>query len=488
MEALKQHVLPVLQSRGIQVPSYARTGAPGVLHLGLGAFHRAHQALVFDALLQAGDLRWGVLGVAMHNPAVADTLAAQDGLYVVQIADHVSTRWQVPGAILGTCVAARERHLVAQAISAAQTRWITLTVTEKGYTPALADLIVEGLAARQQAGLGGLTLASCDNLSHNGDKLKALCLQSAQKQANMPHWIESCCVFPNSMVDRIVPASTPLRRAAAADALGCEDGAALGTEGFWEWVIEDRFCDPGDAACLRQAGVNVVTDVAPFEDAKLRLLNASHSAMACIGAVAGLHVISDGIQNPDIHTFIHDLMTQEVGPQLRRTDWAEYRDALLTRFANPSLQHSVHQIATDSSQKIPQRWVPSVLGAFEKNLSFERLAFAAAAWIRYLRGVDDGNVAYAVNDPMASSLQKIATACGADANQATQVLARLIPIWGEVLPGHRAWVKLIARWLDCINHTGILAALSELNQITARAASARTIHGETRPDSSQSKS
>lgn len=455
--------LPALAARGIPVPTYPRQGAPGVVHLGLGAFHRAHQALVFDALLQRGDTRWGVFGVAMRSTQLADTLTAQDGLYAVQVASRAGSQWQVGGAIWQACVAAREPARVMQALAAPATRWVTLTVTEKGYGPALAELLVQGLAARHAAGLPGLTLASCDNLAHNGRQLQALCVNRAQADnPALAQWIDSRCAFPNSMVDRIVPAATPERLAAAVQALGVADQAALGTEAFWEWVIERRFADPGDADVLAAAGVTVVDDVAPFEDAKLRLLNGSHTAMACLGAVAGWPVIGECITQPAVRSFITGLMTREVGPQLSRPDWPGYRDALLARFANPALQHSVHQIATDSSQKIPQRWPPSVLGALRAGLPVDRLAFAAAAWMRYVRGSDEQGSAYAMNDPLAGELQALAQAHAGDAAATVQALGTLRVIWGEALPDNTPWLALVARQLDRIDRLGVLAALAQL--------------------------
>ena len=451
-------------TRQAKVPVYPRSGTPGVVHLGLGAFHRAHQALVFDALLQRGDARWGVLGVSMRNPAVADALAAQEGLYAVQIASAAGVHWQVSGAIWQTCVAAREPTQVVAALAAPGTRWVTLTVTEKGYGPALADLLVQGLAARHAAGLGGLTIASCDNLSNNGRRLQALCVDAAQA-ANpvLANWISAQCAFPNSMVDRIVPAATAERLAAAAEALGVEDRAALGTEAFWEWVIERRFVDDSDGDVLATAGVTVALDVTPFEEAKLRMLNGSHTAMACMGAVAGWPVISDCVNQPAVHQFIHALMTHEVGPPLARPDWPAYRDALLQRFANPALQHSVHQIATDSSQKIPQRWPPSVLVALRSGRPVERLAFAAAAWMRYLRGSDEQGQRYVINDPMADELHTLALSHAGDAAATVQALGTLAAIWGHELPRDPVWLARVTHWLAQINVNGMLAALAQLN-------------------------
>lgn len=455
--------LPALAACGIPVPGYPRSGAAGVVHLGLGAFHRAHQALVFDALLQRGDARWGVFGVAMRSSVLADSLQVQDGLYAVQVASSAGSPWQVGGAIWQTAVAAREPTQVINAIAAPSTRWLTLTVTEKGYGPELAQLIVQGLAARQAMGLPGLTIASCDNLVGNGRQLQALCLAAApQLSPALADWINSACAFPNSMVDRIVPAATPQRLAAARAALGVADEAALGTEAFWEWVIERRFADDTDGDILASVGVTVVDDVAPFEDAKLRLLNGSHTAMACMGAVAGWPVIGECITQPAVRHFIHGLMTQEVGPQLARPDWPAYRDALLARFANPSLQHSVHQIATDSSQKIPQRWPPSVRGALRAGLPVERLAFAAAAWMRYVRGSDEQGRTYAMSDPLAGKLQALALAHAGDAAASARALGSLTAIWGEVLPQDARWLALVTRSLDAIQRLGVLAALAQL--------------------------
>ena len=465
MARLQTADLAGLAARGIAVPAFARDGlTPGVVHLGLGAFHRAHQAMVFDALLQQGDARWGVWGVAMRSTQLADDLAAQQGLYAVQIASHEGTRWQVPGALLRTSVLAREPQQVVEAIAAPGTRWLTLTVTEKAYTPALAGVIVQGLALRQARGLPGLTIASCDNLSDNGRRLQALCLEAARNtDPALTRWIAASCAFPNSMVDRIVPATTPARLEAAREALGVEDRGALGTEGFWEWVIEHRFVDDSDAALLAGAGVTVVQDVLPYEEAKLRMLNGSHSAMACIGAVAGLPVISDCISQPAIRAFIHALMTDEVAPHLSRPDWADYRDALLARFANPALQHSVHQIATDSSQKIPQRWPPSAVRQLHQDQPFEHLAFAAAAWMRYLLGVDERGQAYTVNDPMAATLQPLARLHAADASACVQALSAFPAVWGEVLCSHALWQSHVAHWLVQIRSLGVLAALADLN-------------------------
>ncbi len=453
----------------IHTPVYdRRRHAPGVVHLGLGAFHRAHQAMVFDQLLADGDTRWGIHGVGMTRPDLVNHLRAQDGLYAVRVADGQGVKWQVPGALWRTSVATTERHDVLQAIAAPSTRWVTLTVTEKGYTPALAQLLLDGLRLRQQADLPGITIASCDNLQGNGHKLQALLKAQISthditaQDAGMLRWLDAHCAFPCSMVDRIVPAATPEVLAAASQALGLRDDAALSTEGFWEWVIEDRLADPLDAALLQSAGVRVTPDVHSYGEAKLRMLNGRHTAMALMGAVTGRPFIASCIGEPHIRSFVHRLMGQEVAPHLSRSDWADYRDALITRFGNPYLKHSVHQIATDSSQKIPQRWPPSVLGQIAQGASFEHHALAAAVFVRYTLGVDEPGQAYALNDPQATNLMTMGAAQRtAPAACVRAVLARE-DLWGSALPHNAAWIARVTHWHQHVLQHGVDHAVQQL--------------------------
>jgi fructuronate reductase len=448
----------------IHTPIYdRRRHAPGVVHLGLGAFHRAHQALVFDQLLSMGDPRWGIHGVGMTRPDLVNQLKTQDGLYALRIADGQGVKWQVPGALWRTSVATTERDAVVQAIASPSTRWVTLTVTEKGYTPALAQLLLDGLRLRQQGGLPGITIASCDNLQGNGHKLQALVKAASTPQdAQLLPWLDKHCAFPCSMVDRIVPAATPEVLAAASQALGLRDDASLSTEGFWEWVIEDRFADPTDAALLQSAGVRVTPDVHNYEEAKLRMLNGSHSAMALMGAITGRPFIASCIGEPHIRSFVHHLMSCEVAPHLSRSDWADYRDALIARFGNPYLKHSVHQIATDSSQKIPQRWPPSVLGQIAQGASYEHHALAAAVFVRYTLGVDEQGQAYALNDPQAESLMALGAAQRTAPEACVRALLARQDLWGSALPQQAAWIGRVMHWHQHMMEHGVDAAVRQL--------------------------
>jgi len=448
----------------IHPPAYdRRRHAPGVVHLGLGAFHRAHQAMVFDHLLATGDTRWGIHGIGMTRPDLVNQLRAQDGLYAVRVAGGTGVKWQVPGALWRMNVAATERDAVVQAMAAPATRWVTLTVTEKGYTPALGQLLLDGLRLRQKSGLPGITVASCDNLQGNGHKLQALIKATATAQdGELLQWMDANCAFPCSMVDRIVPAATAEVLAAASQALGLRDDASLSTEGFWEWVIEDRFADPSDAALLQSAGVRVTDDVHSYEEAKLRMLNGSHTAMALMGAITGRPFIASCIGVPHIREFVVGLMGQEVAPHLSRSDWANYRTALIARFGNPYLKHSVHQIATDSSQKIPQRWPPSVLGQIAQGASFEHHALAAAVFVRYTLGVDEQGQAFALNDPQAESLMALGAAQRTEPEACIHALLAREDLWGSALPGNAAWTARVTHWHQHILQHGVDHAVKQL--------------------------
>ena len=462
---LARATLPLV-SKSVHTPAYSPTSAqPGVVHLGLGAFHRAHQAMVFDQLLREGDMRWGIHGVGMTQPGLVNKLRAQDGLYAVRVAGANGIDWHVPGALWQTSVATTERQNVLNVIAAPSTRWITLTVTEKGYTPALAQLLIDGLRLRQAAGQAGLTIASCDNLQGNGHKLKAILHATASSQdAELMTWIDARCAFPCSMVDRIVPAATDEVAAAAKEALGMQEECALSTETFWEWVIEDNFVDPSDAALLSRCGVRVTSQVHSYEEAKLRMLNGSHSAMALMGAITGRAHIADCIGSDHIQEFVHRLMTQEVAPHLSRSDWADYRDALIQRFGNPYLKHSVHQIATDSSQKIPQRWPPSVLGQMAKSQSFEHHALAAAVFLRYTLAKDEQGKAYALNDPQAESLMAIGANQATEPHACVRALLAREDLWGKELAASEAWLERVSYWHDQVLHQGVDATVKYIIQ------------------------
>jgi fructuronate reductase len=447
--------------------AYDRHRAAGVVHLGLGAFHRCHQAMVFEALLSAGDLRWGIVGVGMRNDALVNALRQREGWYPVLVEGDTSA-WHWVGAVTQTLMASTESGQVTAAIAAPTTRWLTLSVTEKAYTPHVAALIVEGLTARRAGGLPGLTIASCDNLRDNGDCLKSLCLQVSLHNPAVSQWIVEHCRFPNSMVDRIVPAASAALKAKALIDLGTHAvDTAISTEPFWEWVIQDHFQDPSDAQVLRQVGVQVVADVRPFEDAKLGLLNGAHSAIAYFSVLAGWQTVDAFVQQPVACEWLERLMFQELGPGLIRPDWKAYANSLLTRFKNPALAHKTLQIAGDSSQKIPQRWAPAIGLRLAEGAPPRYLALASAAWMRYLLGVDEHGAQFTVQDPLSQQLQAIAIPARGDADKTVQSLGRIASIWGPLASQDEAWLKAVTQAYRDLETYGVASAMQRMLVIDA---------------------
>lgn len=402
-----------------------RAAAIGVVHLGLGAFHRAHQAPVFDAMLRAGDRRWGIAAVAMRSRPLAAALAAQDGLYSLAERADAPIAPRVIGAIRETMVAADDPGRVAARIAAPDVAIVTLTITEKGYALPPGDvsatapgLIAAGLAARHATGAAPLTILSCDNRSGNGRVTHAAVAEAAGRMgiaADARAWIDAACSFPDTMVDRITPAATDETIAANSAALGLADAAALWTEPFWQWVIEDRFAGPRPPFAAH--GVQLVAEVAPFEAAKLRLLNAAHSALAYRGLLAGHRFVHQAIADPALRTMVEALW-DEAAPTLdaRVIDIAAYRRATLARFANPALPHALAQIAADGSQKVPPRLLATM--AARGGRDSPALAGAVAGWIAAL--ASDLPLA----DPLLDPLR--AAACAGD------VAAILAQIGGDV--------------------------------------------------------
>jgi fructuronate reductase len=443
----------------------AEKAAPGVVHLGLGGFHRAHQAMVFDEILASGDNRWGICGVGIRNPSLVQQLQAQDGLYLVRLSDAQGERWHAPSSLMKTCVAAHDQEAVVQQIASPQTRWVTLTVTEKAYTPVLARLLVDGLSRRQAHNLPGLTLASCDNLPNNGRVLQLLCEDLARTQnGSLADWIVTQCRFPSSMVDRIVPAPSVQVREAAHEVLGLDDPTALGVEAFWEWVIEDAFVDPFDAQVLRAFGVVVTDDVVGYEQAKLWMLNGSHTALASLGAVLGDRFIREVIARPAARAFIDGLMSTASGPLVLRPNWQTYRDALLVRFSSPALDHSVLQVLADSSAKIPLRWKPVIerlmqAPASHRQAGLEYMAVALAVFIRSLTPVTEANQPFSFQDPLASVLQAAAVQQRSDPAQAVAKVLSHSGVFGKSVANNQGLQHSVTHWLTQIHAHGVVETL-----------------------------
>ena len=443
------------------VPEYQRDQVRvGQLHLGVGAFHRAHQALYTEELLNRGDYYWGICGVSLRSPATRDRLTAQDLLYTVTECRDEHRQTRVVSALQEIIVAPEEPGKVIERIADPAISVITLTITEKGYAldPASGELhraspeivrdlqnpgnpttalgyLAAGLLARRERGAGGMTLLSCDNLAANGKKLRsALLAFSEEVYPGLAEWIDDHCRFPCSMVDRIVPATTAADVERLAAAIGVTDEAAVITEPFRQWVIEDNFAGP--VPDWGSVGATLVTDVAPFETMKLRLLNASHSCIAYLGCLAGFRTVADAVVAPGMQTLLQKLMLEEMAPTLEGLedfDVDSYCDALLNRFANRGLAHHTAQIAMDGSQKIPQRLLPALKQRLAQGENIDASGLCLAAWFQYLRAHDDSGNAIVIDDPMAERFGTIAAAHGDDTAGYVDSLLGLEAIFDEPL-------------------------------------------------------
>ncbi|TCM38337.1 mannitol dehydrogenase family protein [Novosphingobium sp. ST904] len=401
-------------------PRYERGAqAAGIVHFGIGAFHRAHQAWYTDRAMAAGDRDWAITGVSLRSANVARQMNPQDGLYTLTECSAAGNETVVIGSVGRVLVASEEPEAVIAALAAPETRIVTFTITEKGYCraadgslePFLAHhgsvyaFLEQGLRRRRDADLPGLTLLSCDNLADNGRQLERLMAEYlARHDPELGAWVAAHCAFPCSMVDRIVPATTAADRKTVAAATGLEDQGAVMTEPFSQWVIEDKFAGPRPA--WEAVGAQLVGDVAPYEAAKLRMLNGAHSALAYLGLEHGHAFVHEAVADPAIRPLIERLMRVEAQPTIAAApgqDLDAYAEALLARFANPALQHRLIQIAMDGSQKIPQRWLETLAANQAEGRHCPAILSALAAWMRHVRG--DNAVNWGpVDDPMAVRL------------------------------------------------------------------------------------
>lgn len=404
----------------VRRPAYDRDAqARGVVHFGLGAFTRAHQAAYTDAAMGLGDSGWMITGVSLRSAAVAQQLNPQDGLYLIAERSGEGTRYLLGGAIRCVLTVPHDTDAVIAAIADPATRIISFTVTEKGYCraadgsldPVLAGqgsfypLLTEGLRQRRAAGASGVTLLSCDNLAHNGAVLERLMRQYlAVHSPALADWFAAACTCTSTMVDRIVPATTDADRLAAAAETGLDDAALVVTEPFRQWVIEDRFA--AGRPRWEAAGAQMVADVAPFETAKLRMLNGAHSLLAYCGLKAGYTYVHEAIADPVLYAQAEAQMrdaaaTIAVAPE---QDLAAYAAELVARFRNPALNHRLAQIAMDGSQKLPQRWLETLAIRQRAGQQCPAILHAIAAWIAHLRG-ENG----IVDDPLVDDLLAAAT-------------------------------------------------------------------------------
>jgi fructuronate reductase len=452
--------------------------APGVVHLGLGAFHRAHQAVYTDAALRAHGGDWGIVAVAPRSADIVAAVNEQGGLFSVTTLSAAPPVTDVVESLVGAAHLPTQGEHVLDLLADPATRVVTLTVTEKAYLidgagrllddPALrADLagqapprtviglLARALRRRHSAGGAPLALVSCDNLPANGERLRSALGQALGEEPG--GWVS----FPSTMVDRIVPASTPETYARAAEALGRQDLAAVDAEPFSQWVIEDVF--PGGRPAWEAGGATFSAQVPLYERLKLRMLNGVHSTLAYLGCLAGAPTIREALALPGMARFLDLLMNVDIAPTVRPPDGvvvADYAASVLDRFANPSIGHRTVQVAMDGSQKLPQRVFGSVVDRRAAGAQPAYLAVSLAAWIRYVGGVADDGSPLALDDPLAGPLR--AALAGDDPVAQVRAIFRVAAVAPEGLADDAAFVGLVADRLTALRRGGVAGLLADL--------------------------
>lgn len=447
----------------------------GIVHLGLGAFAKAHLAHYTDCALAASGGDWRILGISLRAPAPAQALNPQDGRYTLITRSAAGTQARVIGALAGGLCSAGNPAPALAALTDSGCRIVSLTVTEKAYGldrarlgcdsahPAVAadlaapdapqgalGLLTRALALRRARGLAPFTVLCCDNLPDNGALLGGAVVDFARHlDADLADWIAQNVAFPSTMVDRITPAATAQTLAEAARLTGYDDQAAVECEDFCQWVIEDNF--PQGRPDWQAGGAIFVPHVAPYEAMKLRMLNGTHSMLAYAGYHAGMEYVRDVIADAAGVRLIarHLAAARATLPALAGVDLAQYGDDLRGRFANPALAHQTYQIAMDGTEKLPQRIFAPALDALTRGQDLRPFAFATAAWMRHASGATHDCAPYALRDPRAADIAAALAGRGAAGDIAGALMA--LPGWmPAALTASAAWRAQISQILQAM--------------------------------------
>ena len=469
----------------VSKPTYDRSKVVGsIVHLGIGAFHRAHQAMFTDAALAAtGDLSWGLVGAGVISADMKDALMPQDGLYALAEMGADSEKVKVIGSIIDVFGGAEDAEKLLAKMSDVSTRIVSITVTEKGYyldlatgklqinAPAIAadlaspatpktilGLIVQALKARKAKGIKPFTVMSCDNLPNNGKLAKAAVLAFAREaDADLASWIEANVCFPCTMVDRITPATTDADRAHVNSVIGMEDAWPVVTEQFYQWVIEDQF------TMVRpewdKVGAIFSDEIECWENMKLRCLNGSHSTLSYMGQLTGRETVADAMGLPLITDLLDKLWSEisEVLHAPKGVNPADYIESLKLRFRNPALKHRTAQIACDGSQKLPQRLLAPLRDRIAKGLASPAIATAVAAWMHFVvkTAYTPGAV---LSDPLAAEIL-VQAKMSTDAASIVRNLLAIKVIFGTDLPENAAFcADLTAKFIELAKNPAVSTA------------------------------
>ncbi|MCB5228328.1 MAG: mannitol dehydrogenase family protein [Paraglaciecola sp.] len=433
----------------------------GIVHLGPGAFFRGHQAWYTEQALKFGG-DWAISAVSMRSPDVSQALMPQDGLYILALLDVIQS-YQVIGAISEVLIATEQYPQVFARLTAASTKYVTMTITEKGYClnasgtldlenalvkqdlsctsqPVTAiGLLYTALEARFQANIAPFCVISCDNLTDNGHKLRmALIAFAEQKDPTIANWLSQQLISPLTMVDSITPATDDAIKAQVGAELGVGDNWPIKREAFVQWVIEDVL--PADRPAWQQAGVIYAKDVTAFEKAKLRLLNAPHSALAYVGSLLGYETVFDAMQDNRLTCFVQQMINEEIIPSFTpptELDINQYSADILARFRNPAIRHLLAQIAWDGSQKLPMRILPAIGDNLAAGKPIDKLAFAIAAWCRFIvkRFSDKEKLV----DPLSEPLLAVAAKCNGKAEHDVALFLAVSAVFPAELAAHTSF-------------------------------------------------
>lgn len=449
----------------IPVPTYDRCQIGiGIAHFGVGGFHRAHQAMYIDRLLNAGLARdWGICGVGVlpGDQQMRDALRDQDHLYTLILKRPDGTREpRVIGSLVDFRYAPEDPDAVIELLADPATRIISLTITEGGYQPPLSavfGLVAEGCDRRRGRGLPSPTIVSCDNIVGNGDVARHAFTSYAERiNPELAQWMRETTRFPNSMVDRITPVTTPDVAQRLEAEYGVRDARPVVAEPFAMWALEDDFADGRPP--LDRAGVQLVDDVAPYEAMKLRLLNAGHQGLCYFGYLSGYRLVHEAAQDPEIAEFLVRYLDSEAMPTLTPIPGlAEFRGELLPRFANTHVRDTIARLCADSSDRIPKWLLPVVHDNLRTGGPVRLSAAIVASWARYAEGSDEQGRPIEVSDRLADTLVPIARSQRDDPDA---FLANRL-VFGDLIDAPR--FREAYRWaLDCLHRRGARATLQAL--------------------------
>ncbi|MBJ9974872.1 mannitol dehydrogenase family protein [Pseudomonas sp. S75] len=475
--------LPTSVARPAYGPSQLRHG---IVHIGVGGFHRAHQAAYTDALMNLGQAHdWAICGAGLRSEdrAMRDALAAQDHLYTLyELGDGADTEVRVIGAISAMLLAEDQAQTLLDTLADPAIRIVSLTITEGGYCiddstgeflahlPAIQQdlatperprsvfgFLCQALRRRREAGHRAFTVMSCDNLPHNGRVARQALLAFAERlDPELARWIDEHVSFPNAMVDRITPMTSDAHRRQLAERHGVEDAWPVVCEPFLQWVLEDKFVDGRPA--WEKVGVQFTDDVTPYEEMKIKLLNGSHLALTYLGFLQGYRFVHETLADERLRRYMRTFMDQDVTPQLAPVpgiDLAHYKQSLLERFSNRAIADQLERVCSDGSSKFPKFIVPTANRLIAEGRPLDRVALVVAAWALYLGGEDEQGNRYSIPDPRAAQ-------CQARVVQRDGLAARVLgdeTIFGTAIPNSRAFVQAFETLYDSLREVGVSETL-----------------------------